>query len=883
MGAVHELRESVAALVRDFSVDPDRVFLTGWSDGGFTALWLGSRYPHLVAGIAPYCANWQYTNVEQIGLYDVPTLAVDGWTDGGYNTSQFVRFHALHTMGYDIAGLWGHHGHSYKAYEDIEELRMILDWAKTKRRNLWPKRVRYATWNLTWHRAYWLSIERMTTALLPAQVDAEVRAGNRVEVKAWNVAAYRLLLGERLVDPGKPLTVVTNGATSYSGPFRKDLLVEVVKPPAGKFLKTPAAPGGITAQYDASTYGMRRGGGLIIADRRWLWVKPTGGDEKTRKLLAKWYPSWAKPDTDVTDEDIATRNLLLLGGPEVNRLTARVAADLPVKFARGRFVVGEDVYDQPTNCVKFIHPNPLNPRRYVMVHAFNDAEACARHRFFGLGKESAWKFRLGDCVVLGVPSRPGGWSVRMRAPAFEQVHYVFDSDWRPASDEPLGELAWPLDPVQVLRLRADAIRQAAGADAAIVSAYTPAYRRWRDSLPAGPVTLHDLATLDALPEYVMVGEVRGSTLASLARNAAASTILPDKRHPAYEPARFLLASEIDPDRTYRVAFSGGAPAYAAEYRKMPKLLFFKSPEEFLAGKHASLPVRRLRQIPVTVTEAVAEYIRERKRVSPRPACFDLAGYFVDPRHNEFGAYDWLNVGVDAPVRASGGGATERYVLSIALQPAGEPSSAPPRENSKAFLEPAATGRPATFDFARLGRHLNVSAEVALRPVAVAVGDDGFRLVGPDAQAALIGRGLVVTVRLRSRSEKDLVGLAGLRPGVLRRIHGSIWPDDRQGGKRTWYTGLYRSAGPYRKPPVRQDAALFLWPEGQARRLTRLSLKGAGYNFGLVAAYRPIRLPAGKTLTLPLLFLAVEKPAKVEKLDLAEMLEKIKPDLLASGG
>ena len=425
--------------------------------------------------------------------------------------------------------------------------------------------------------------------------------------------------------------------------------------------------------------------------------------------------------------------------------------------------------------------------------------------------------------------------------------------------------------------------EAAGADAAIVSAYTPAYRRWRDSLPAGPVTLHDLATLDALPEYIMVGEVRGSTLASLARNAAASTILPDKRHPAYEPARFLLASEIDPDRTYRVAFSGGAPAYAAEYRKMPKLLFFKSPEEFLAGKHASLPVRKLRQIPVTVTEAVAEYIRERKRVSPRPACFDLAGYFADPRHNEFGAYDWLNVGVDAPVRASGGGATERYVLSIALQPAGEPSSAPPRENSKAFLEPAATGRPATFDFARLGRHLNVSAEVALRPVAVAVGDDGFRLVGPDAQAALIGRGLVVTVRLRSRSEKDLVGLAGLRPGVLRRIHGSIWPDDRQGGKRTWYTGLYRSAGPYRKPPVRQDAALFLWPEGQARRLTRLSLKGAGYNFGLVAAYRPIRLPAGKTLTLPLLFLAVEKPAKVEKLDLAEMLEKIKPDLLASGG
>jgi poly(3-hydroxybutyrate) depolymerase len=55
MGAHIELEEATTALCRDFSVDPDRIFLTGWSDGGFTALWLASHYPHLVAGIAPVC------------------------------------------------------------------------------------------------------------------------------------------------------------------------------------------------------------------------------------------------------------------------------------------------------------------------------------------------------------------------------------------------------------------------------------------------------------------------------------------------------------------------------------------------------------------------------------------------------------------------------------------------------------------------------------------------------------------------------------------------------------------------------------------------------------------------------------------------------------
>ncbi len=51
-----ELEEFPAALSRDFAVDPDRVFLSGWSDGGFTALMLAAHYPHLVAGIAPLCA-----------------------------------------------------------------------------------------------------------------------------------------------------------------------------------------------------------------------------------------------------------------------------------------------------------------------------------------------------------------------------------------------------------------------------------------------------------------------------------------------------------------------------------------------------------------------------------------------------------------------------------------------------------------------------------------------------------------------------------------------------------------------------------------------------------------------------------------------------------
>ena len=112
------LRAAVGEDRDGVSVDRDRVFLTGWSDGGFTAVWLASHYPHLVTGIAPSCGNWQYANVEYLGLTNLPTLNVDGWFDGGYNNISFARWQMLRSDKADTACIWGQHGHSYQPYED---------------------------------------------------------------------------------------------------------------------------------------------------------------------------------------------------------------------------------------------------------------------------------------------------------------------------------------------------------------------------------------------------------------------------------------------------------------------------------------------------------------------------------------------------------------------------------------------------------------------------------------------------------------------------------------------------------------------------------------------------------------------------------------------
>jgi len=872
MCAADEVIEAIPAICRAFSVDPDRIFTTGYSDGGFTNLWLGGYYPHLFAGIAPGVANWQYSNVNQVGLLNIPVLVVDGWNDGGYNRGNFVRFHTLDTMGGDAAGIWSQQGHSYAHFEKLATISKTLAWAGTKRRNLWPKRVRYATWDVTWHRAYWFTIQRFSEPYLPAQIDAEVKAGNRIEVKAWNVAAYKLALSDKLVDVGKPVTVLTNGKQSYAGPFKPELLIELEPRPAGKYVKDAEMAGGIGCQTVRSWYGRKREGGYRIPSRAWVSVQPTGGDAKTKELLKEWAGKWSKADTAVSEKDIAAKSLILYGGPGVNKVTAKIAAELPVKFGKGWFQVGEKRYDQPGNAVKFIHPNPLNPKKYVIVYAFNDAAVAAKRKFRGLTGESAWTFRKGDCMVLNVRRPPRKWGVALGGRETDVDHHVFDSSWRPAARPKLGELTMAFDYTQVLRLRADAIREATGADVGLVWGYTPGYLRWRNTLDAGPVTIEDLAQVEALPEYIQLFEVKGSRLYGTdSRGRTGGYLLS-------APAVTMAIKEVDPKKTYTVASNFyGLPAYGAEPRKMPDPFFFGSIDEFLAGKHVSVPVRKLRQIPMTVNEAVAAYIKKRGKVAPRPVTGNLTQYLMSPEANRFGANDWLHLGLNVTWKRSSGQQTRaRYTLALGLRLEKAPAQALAGQGGKAFAEFAETKG---FDFAGLEKKLPVA--VAIRPAEFHVvrGKEGkgFQFAaGPGKDAAISGE--VVELCLTNRGKTDVVGVAALCPMKMDRVGGRVWPkSSRKSGARSVY-GMRWAIGPYRKPPVHERAVLFLLAKAGAGVGT-VRMAGVGFNAGLVGVTRPVTVKAGASASVRLLVVTANKPDKAEPVDLAKVLEAVGADLL----
>lgn len=80
-----------------------------------------------------------------------------------------------------------------------------------------------------------------------------------------------------------------------------------------------------------------------------------------------------KPDAEVTDAELAERDLVVLGGAEDNGLLARLAAEkkLPVELGRRYFRWQGKTYGRPDDGIAMAVPNPWNPKRVMYLFVAN--------------------------------------------------------------------------------------------------------------------------------------------------------------------------------------------------------------------------------------------------------------------------------------------------------------------------------------------------------------------------------------------------------------------------------------------------------------------------------------------------------------------------------
>ncbi|MFT4587717.1 MAG: hypothetical protein ACI8QF_001813, partial [Limisphaerales bacterium] len=103
-----------------------------------------------------------------------------------------------------------------------------------------------------------------------------------------------------------------------------------------------------------------------------------------------------KPDNRVTDDDIRNHNLILWGDPGSNAIFKRIADKLPLQWNAQRVAIGGGKYDAGNHVPVLIYPNPLNPKRYVVI---NSGYTFARN---GAASNSTQVPKLPDWAVIDI-------------------------------------------------------------------------------------------------------------------------------------------------------------------------------------------------------------------------------------------------------------------------------------------------------------------------------------------------------------------------------------------------------------------------------------------------------------------------------------------------
>ena len=129
-----------------------------------------------------------------------------------------------------------------------------------------------------------------------------------------------------------------------------------------------------------------------------------------------------KTDTDVSDAEIASNNIVLWGDPQSNRLLAKIAPQLPIRWDAQGVHTPQANYPADKFVPVLIFPNPLNPKRYIVINSG------FTFREFDYTSNARQTPKLPDWAIVDI-SVP----VSARAPGGITEAGFFDEQWKLAT------------------------------------------------------------------------------------------------------------------------------------------------------------------------------------------------------------------------------------------------------------------------------------------------------------------------------------------------------------------------------------------------------------------------------------------------------------------
>lgn len=382
-------------------IDPNRVVLRGFSMGGAGTWHIGLHHPSKFLAIGPgagFTTTHGYIKglpdplpspqEETLRIYDavhyaenaygLPVVAYSGGNDpqkaAADNIEARLRDLKITSMTHLVApGLEHKFPPEWQKYAEVE----FAKYAKHGR-NPSPDEIQFTTYTLKYPSRDWIELRGLDKHYELAQIVAK-KTGDGVTIQTKGVRSFAIRQEEsksfkQIEIDGKRVSRTGPNSRFFA---KKDGNWITTESEDGRLQKRPGLQGPID---DAFT------GSFIAADER----GPLSTNRQLANVLGKAMDTseqeWRhyfrgnkqiKDVDELTETDLEESHLEIWGDPESNPFLAKLMPKLPFKWTAETIEFGGEKYDAKTHYLALIYPNPLNPKRYVVInsgHTFHEAE-----------------------------------------------------------------------------------------------------------------------------------------------------------------------------------------------------------------------------------------------------------------------------------------------------------------------------------------------------------------------------------------------------------------------------------------------------------------------------------------------------------------------------
>jgi len=387
-----DVLEAVERVAYLYNIDRDRIVLMGFSMGGAGCWHLGAHYPDRWVAMSPGAgfaetAQYQSLNPDQVppyertlwGVYDVPeyvrnlfnlpVIAYSGENDKQIQAARVMEaaFAAEgQTLDHRIGPGMGHKYHPDVLAAILKDLNAAVERGRET-----PSHVSLQTRTLRYHKVHWVNVLRLNEHWQDTRVEAESSPDGSLRVTTTNVAALQLHTpyggsSASIVIDTQPLTaaVPVPGIISL---VQRAGRWSVGEPDGTVPAKRPGLQGPIDDAF-LEPFLVVTPGGTSPHPQVQRWV-----EFELPRFLDRWEGVFrgrprVKPDSEVTEEDLAKYHLVLWGDPASNSVLGRISDRLPIDWKNDEINVGKDSFPAAGHVVTMIYPNPEAPAKYVVLN-----------------------------------------------------------------------------------------------------------------------------------------------------------------------------------------------------------------------------------------------------------------------------------------------------------------------------------------------------------------------------------------------------------------------------------------------------------------------------------------------------------------------------------